>query len=190
MSLLTELLSEHGGELAGALKSQIGLDDNQAQGAIESITPMVLNGLKQQQDQGGADAVSGLLSSIGGDQAEGLLGNLGGLGSLLGGNPLESLLGGNSGQDAATNALGQKLGIGGDKAGSAMAMLAPVIMGFLQKKGREDAATPDQATGITAILDRDGDGNALDDIAGMILNKGGGGGMLGNIVGGLLGGGK
>ena len=195
MSLLNELLAEHGGELAGVLKSELSLDDNQAQSAIESVTPMVLNGLKSQQDQGGGDAVSNILSSLG--SGEGVLGNLGGLASMLGGggggsNPLEALLGGGSQHQDATNALGQKLGIGGGKAGTVISMLIPVVMGFLQKKGREDSATPDQATGITAILDRDGDGNALDDIAGMILNKGGsgGGGMLGNIVGGLLGGGR
>jgi len=193
MSLLNELLAEHGGELTGVLKSQLGIDDAQAQGAIESVTPMVLNGLKSQKDQGGADVISGLLSSLGG--GESLLGNLGGVSNMLSGgggsNPLGALLGGTSAQDIATNALGQKLGIGGGKAGSVIAMLVPVIMGFLQKKGREDAATPDQATGITAILDRDGDGNALDDIAGMVLNsRGGGGGMLGSIVGGLLGGGR
>ena len=193
MSLLNELLAEHGGELTGVLKSQLGIDDAQAQGAIESVTPMVLNGLKSQQEKGGVEAVSGLLSSVGG--GEGLLSNLGGISNMLGSgggsNPLEALLGGGSVQSAATNALGQKLGLDGGKAGSIMMMLVPVVMGFLQKKGREDAATPDQATGITAILDRDGDGNALDDIAGMILrSKTGGGGMLGSIVGGLLGGGR
>ncbi len=190
MSLIKELLSEHGGELAGVLKSQLGLDADQAQGAIESVAPLVLNGLKSQQEAGGADALSGILSSLG--SSEGLLGNLGGLSSLLGGsqqggNPLEALLGGSSAGGAATNALSKKLGIGGDKAGSIMTMLIPVIFAFIQKKGREDTKTPDQLTGISAILDRDGDGSALDDIAGMVLNSKGGRGGLGSIIGSLLG---
>ncbi len=190
MSLIKELLSEHGGELAGVLKSQLGLDADQAQGAIESVAPLVLNGLKSQQEAGGADALSGILSSLG--SSESLLGNLGGLSSLLGGsqqggNPLEALLGGSSAGGAATNALSKKLGIGGDKAGSIMTMLIPVIFAFIQKKGREDTKTPDQLTGISAILDRDGDGSALDDIAGMVLNSKGGGGGLGSIIGSLLG---
>ena len=190
MSLIKELLSEHGGELAGVLKSQLGLDADQAQGAIESVAPLVLNGLKSQQEAGGADALSGILSSLG--SSESLLGNLGGLSSLLGGsqqggNPLEALLGGSSAGGAATNALSKKLGIGGDKAGSIMTMLIPVIFAFIQKKGREDTKTPDQLTGISAILDRDGDGSALDDIAGMVLNSKGGRGGLGSIIGSLLG---
>ena len=151
---------------------------------------MVLNGLKSQQEAGGADALSGILSSLG--SSESLLGNLGGLSSLLGGsqqggNPLEALLGGSSAGGAATNALSKKLGIGGDKAGSIMTMLIPVIFAFIQKKGREDTKTPDQLTGISAILDRDGDGSALDDIAGMVLNSKGSGGGLGSIIGSLLG---
>ena len=190
MSLIKELLAEHGSELTGLLQSQAGIDASQAQGAIESIAPMVLNGLKSQQDAGGADAVSGLMSSLGG--SESLLSNLGSnLPALLGnggGNPLASLLGGGSASDTVVSALSQKLGIGGSQASSVVSMLIPVVMGFLAKKGREDSATPDQATGITAILDRDGDGNALDDIAGMLLNSKSGGGGIGGLLGGILGG--
>ncbi len=189
MTLIKELLAEHGSELTGALTSQLGLDEGQASGALEAIAPMVLNGLKSQQDQGGADAVSGLLSSLGG--SEGLLGNLGQLSGLLGGgngNPLSALLGGGA-EEIATNALSEKLGLDAGKVGSVVSMIVPVVMGFLAKKGREDEGTPDQASGISAILDRDGDGSALDDIASMVMKgKSGGGGMLGGIVGGLLGG--
>ena len=54
MSLLNDLMSEHGSELTSALTSQLGLSQDQAGGAIESLAPMVLNGLKSQQDSGGA----------------------------------------------------------------------------------------------------------------------------------------
>jgi len=186
MSLLNDLLAEHGSELTGALTSQLGLNEEQAGGALASIAPMVLNGLKSQQDAGGSDAVSGLLSQLGG--SEDLLGNLGNLSGLLGGggdNPLGALLGASKGEEA-TNAIGQNLGIDGGKAGSVVSMLVPIVLGFISKQGRKDAATPDTQSGISAILDRDGDGSALDDIAGMILKSqggGSGGGILGSVLG-------
>lgn len=194
MNLIKDLMAEHGPELTGALTSQLGLSEGQANDAIGAVAPMVLNGLKSQQDQGGADAVSGLLSSLGG--AEELLGNLGNLSGLLGGGNaggaagiLGSLLGGQSRGGAAESALTSALGIDAGKAGAIVSMLVPVIMGFLSKQGRVDPGTPDTQTGISAILDRDGDGSALDDIAGMVLRgKGQQGGLLGNILGGLLGG--
>lgn len=200
MSLLNELMSEHGSELTGALTSQLGLSDGQANDAIGAVAPLVVNGLKSQQDAGGANAVTGLLSSLGG--SEDLLGNLGNLSGLLTGgggggggasNILGSLLGGASQGNAAESALTNKLGIDAGKAGAIVSILVPVIMGFLSKQGRKDPNTPDTQSGITSILDRDGDGNALDDIAGMVLQsqmggRRGGGGLLGSIVGGLLGG--
>lgn len=197
MSLLNELLSEHGSELTSALTSQLGLNQEQATGALESLAPMVVNGLKSQQDAGGADAISGIFNQLG--ASEDLLGNLGNLSGLLGGNGgggaagiLGSLLGGQSRGNAAESALTSKLGIDSGKAGMIVSILVPIIMGFLSKKGRVDPNTPDTQSGISSILDRDGDGSALDDIAGMVLGGGrrGGGGILGNIIGGLLGGGR
>ena len=185
MSLLNDLLAEHGSELTGAMTSQLGLNEEQAGGALASLAPMVLNGLKSQQDTGGSDAVNGLLSQLGG--GEDVLGNLGNLSGLLGGeNPLGALLGGASKGEEATNAIGQNLGIDSGKAGSVVSMLVPVVLGFITKQGRKDSATPDTQSGIAAILDRDGDGSALDDIAGMIMNAqggSGGGGLLGSVVG-------
>ncbi|MCX6567011.1 MAG: hypothetical protein NTW38_11425 [Candidatus Aminicenantes bacterium] len=46
--------------------------------------------------------------------------------------------------------------------------------------------------GIASLIDRDGDGNILDDVAGMLFQGSGaqssGGGILGKLLGGLLGG--
>ncbi len=190
MSLINDLLKEHGSELVGALTSQLGLDEEQAGGAVAAIAPMVLNGLKSQQDNGGTDAVSGLLSQLGG--SEDLLGNLGNIAGMLsgqgGGNPLSALLGSDTQAESATSALSSKLGIDSSKAGSVISALIPIIMGFLSKKGREDDATPDTQSGIASILDRDGDGSALDDIASLVMNsKNDNGGLLGSVVGGLFG---
>ncbi len=188
MTIIKELMAEHGSELTAALTSQLGLNAEQANGAIESVAPLVLNGLKSQKDGGGSDAISGLLSKLGG--SEDLLGNLGNLSGLLGGaNPLSALLGSEK-EQVATNAVGEKLGISGSQAGSVMSILVPIVMGFLSKKGREDSGTPDTSSGISAILDRDGDGSSLDDIASMVLGGGSGSGLVSSLLGGILGGKK
>lgn len=188
MTLIKELIEHHGSEITSAITSKLGLTQDQAQGAIETVAPVVMNGLKSQQDSGGDSAVSGLLSQLGG--SEDILGNLGNLGDLIGGqqNPLSALLGSESQGEAATQAVGQKLGLTGEKTGSLTNMIIPVVMGFLAKKGREDANTPDTSSGIAAILDRDGDGSAIDDIISMI--GGSSNGSIGDIIGGFFGGKK
>lgn len=73
-------------------------------------------------------------------------------------------------------------------------MLAPVILGFLTKKRDQEGMG---SSGISALLDQDGDGSVLDDVAGFLMQGLGGGstqkqsgGLLGSLLGGLLGGKK
>ena len=81
-------------------------------------------------------------------------------------------------------------------------MAAPVVMGLLGKQKRKDKVGASGLTGllnsvlgsnaahdqslIESMLDADGDGNVIDDVAGMVLgNKGKkGGGLLGGMLGG------
>jgi hypothetical protein len=64
-------------------------------------------------------------------------------------------------------------------------MLAPIILGFLTQKRDQGGAG---STGIASILDRDGDGSILDDVAEMFLqgssgrSRTGGGGLLGGLL--------
>jgi len=188
MSLIKDLISEHGSELTQVMTSQLGVDENQASSAIGAIAPMVLNGLKMQKDANGEGALGDILSQLGG--SEDILSNISGLlGQDQGGagNILQTLLGGANQEATATNALTQTLGISGNQAQSMISMVVPVVTGFLAKQGRQDPNTPDTQSGIMSLLDRDGDGSALDDIASMVLSaKGGNSGVLGSIVNGFL----
>ena len=66
-------------------------------------------------------------------------------------------------------------------------MLAPIVLGFLTRKRDQGGMG---AAGIAALIDQNGDGSVLDDVAGFLL-KGlnqqgtGGGGLLGGLLGGL-----
>jgi len=64
--------------------------------------------------------------------------------------------------------------------------LAPVILGALSR--RRD--TGGGISGIGSLLDADGDGSIIDDVAGFLLkggaSKGKGKGLLGSILGGMF----
>ena len=95
---------------------------------------------------------------------------------------------GDSGMQA-TNMLSEQFNLSGGTAAKIIPMLAPIILGFLTKKRDRGGAG---STGIASILDRDGDGSILDDVAEMFLQGSsgrsrGGGGLLGGLLGSLLG---
>lgn len=70
-------------------------------------------------------------------------------------------------------------------------MLAPLIIGALSRQKNQAAGAG--LGGLAALIDRDGDGQILDDIVGFLgpaLGGGsptGGGGLLGGLLGGLFG---
>jgi hypothetical protein len=79
----------------------------------------------------------------------------------------------------------------GNIASKLIPMLAPVVLGALTKKRDVEGAG---STGIASLLDQDGDGSILDDVAGFLMKGllGGsgsqkGGNILGSLLGGLFG---
>jgi hypothetical protein len=90
--------------------------------------------------------------------------------------------------------LSKQLNLDSNTAMKIIPMLAPIVLGALTRKRDTGGAG---SMGIADLLDRDGDGNILDDVAGFLMRglAGGqgtqrGGGLLGNVLGALLRGGK
>ncbi len=140
----------------------------------------------------------GALAGGGQSSGGGMGGMLGGLvGSMLGGNSraangagiLKHILGRRT-QDTAEQ-IGQNSGIGTGNTLKMMAMLAPIVMGMLGKTKKQGNLNADGLGGLLdgflrsnvspqkpaaqtniglagRLLDRDGDGSAIDDIAGML----------------------
>ena len=104
------------------------------------------------------------------------------LGGVMGG-------GGDSEGGLVGKILGQHLGIEGGKANKLLSMIGPLLLGALAKK-KSEAGGGGALDMINNILDEDGDGNALNDLAAKFLGGGGdgGGGGLGGMLGGLMGG--
>ena len=109
-------------------------------------------------------------------------------------------------QQNVTSALSQKSGIDAGSVAQMLQVAAPLLMGLLGKQSRQQNVSSQsglesllgglitnnsqaqEQNFLESILDADGDGSVIDDVAGMVLGgskkKGGLGGLLGGLFGG------
>jgi len=166
-----ELLDTVGDDVAAKLSSQNLLTPEQTAAALSALSPVVLGSLKKKQEDLGESEFETLLDQAGAsedslDQLDDVLDQT------TPNTDITPLLDSKE-QDQTVMALSKKLGIGGTAAKKLLPMLVPVILGMLMKKGKtQSGGSSSRSSGLTAILDRDGDGSVLDDIAGMVLGGG------------------
>ena len=189
---VSEFMEQFGPDVSRQLSSNLGLKQSAATQLIPQVIPMILGGLKRQMEtQGGAERLDHILNKYG---SEDVLDQIGDVMSAKAqqANP-DPQLGGLLGQSGvqASEMIGQKFGLSSQKAMSLIPMLAPLVLGALSRmKNQQGGAGLD---GIASLIDRDGDGSILDDIAGFLLPALGGetstgkGGLLGSLLGGLFG---
>ncbi|MEM7651667.1 MAG: DUF937 domain-containing protein [Pseudomonadota bacterium] len=198
MALMDLIVSQLGQQGIGHLGQQLGVGEGDVQKALPGALAMLTGGLETNaRREGGAES---LLSALDRDHDGSILDDIGGL---LGGGQAQSqgdgilkhVLGDR--RETAANALSQTSGLGTGQAGDLLKMLAPVVMGALGRQKREqglgatDLASmlggerqqmerdlPQEQSMLTRILDADGDGSAVDDIARMGMS----------VLGGLFGG--
>ena len=195
-NLIDLLQSQLSDGLIDQLSKQIGAPQQQTRTAADSILSSLIGGLaKNAQQPGGADALANALDN---DHDGSLLDNLNDL--IAGGqstniNPraangagiLKHVLGGKQG--GIMDMVSQISGLGQGQTGNLMSMLAPIVMGMLGKQKQQSGldaggianilagalGTQKQRGGmatslITSLLDRDGDGSAVDDVAKIGMN--------------------
>ncbi len=176
------------GQLSGAplqqISKQLGLGQAQTAGAISAALPLLIGALGKNASQPqGAEALFGALQK---DFAG--AGDLGGLlGAVLGGTQnrqtngagiLGHVLGGQ--QPRAEAALGQATGLGGDKAGQLLKILAPIVLAFLAKQmfQNQQGGAAQQANPTAGVL-----GAILGQEQQQVRQQGGlGGGLLGAVL--------
>lgn len=180
-----DLLANHGDEIASKLSARMDVTPEQSRDALSALSPLVLSALKRQHSQVGDSGIEDLLSRAGvtSDQVD----NIDDIfeKGLAGHTSQTRTIFDEGTQEQTANALSKKLNIGGSLAKKLLPMLAPVILGMLMKKGGQSAAPAGASAGRTSgiggaigsILDRDGDGSFIDDIAGMVLGGGSRGGQ-------------
>ena len=195
-NLIDLLQSQLSDGLIDQLSKQIGAPQQQTRTAADSILSSLIGGLaKNAQQPGGADALANALDN---DHDGSLLDNLNDLiggGQTANINPraangegiLKHVLGGKKG--GVMDMVSQISGLGQGQTGNLMSILAPIVMGMLGKQKQQNgldaggianilagALGAQKQRGvlatslITSLLDRDGDGSAVDDVAKIGMN--------------------
>ena len=194
--MLGGLLKQLSGDEIETLSSTLGTDPNQTNAALAAALPLLLQGLAQNasNDDGAASLHRALMRDHDGsvlDNLEAFLRNPdmsdgeGILGHILGDR-----------RKAVETGVSSSSGLDMSKVGPLLATLAPILLGALGKRqrtesldrggladmlGRERASIQNKAPelgGLAVLLDRDGDGQVADDLAGI------GTGLLGKLLGG------
>jgi len=209
MSGLLDLLSSPmGKQLISGVAGSTGQSESKTGDVLSMAMPLLLGAMKKNVST--PQGAQGLMSALSGKHNGGILDDLGGL---FGGGVDEAvtndgagilghLFGGSQGN--VENALSQKSGMDTGSIANILKIAAPIVMGFIGKQTRQnnvqDASGMNNLLGgmlggqpkqnqslITTLLDADGDGSILDDVAGMVMGGGKKKGGLGGLLGGLFG---
>ncbi|WP_028375777.1 DUF937 domain-containing protein [Leeuwenhoekiella sp. MAR_2009_132] len=206
--LLDLLNSDLGKQLISGASAQTGASESKTADVLSMALPVLLGAMKKNaQTQEGA---SGLLGALSNKHDGSILDNLG---SLLGGGSVDQnvisdgagilshVLGGK--QPVVENTLSQKSGLDAGTVAQILKIAAPILLGVIGKETKQNNVNDSSALSgilgsmlggqpkgnqslIESLIDADGDGSVLDDVAGMVLGsnkKGGLGGMLGGLFG-------
>jgi len=209
MSGLIDLLSSPvGKQLISGVAGQTGQTEDKTADVLSMAMPLLLGAMKKNASD--PKSAAGLMNALTSKHNGGILDNLGGL--FQGGVDTEVLedgagilghLLGNK-QPAVENALSKQSGMDAGSIAQILKIAAPIIMGYLgRQKAQSNIGNANELSSllgsmlggqpkqnqslITSLIDADGDGSILDDVAGMVLGskqkKGGLGGMLGGLFG-------
>ena len=211
MSGILDLLnSDLGKTIISGVAGSTGQPQDKTSSLLTMAMPVLMQAMKRNAST--PQGAEGLMKALNSKHDGSILDNLG---DLFGGGVnddvvtdgskiLGHVLGGR--QQNVTNALGAKSGIDTGSVAQILKVAAPILMGVLGKQARQSNVqsqsglegllggmmkgnSPQQEQSfLEAILDADGDGSVVDDVAGMVL---GGGqkkrGGLGGLLGGLFG---
>lgn len=208
-SILDLLNSDMGKQLIGGASAQSGQSAEKTSSVLSMAMPFLLGAMKK--NSATPDGAAGLLSALNSKHDGSILDNLGGLfdGGVDetvqkdGQGILGHILGGS--QPKIENALSQKSGMDAGSVAKILKVAAPILMGVIGKETRKNNVSDSNGLGnllgglmgggsqnkeqsfIESLLDADGDGSIIDDVAGMVMGgqkkKGGIAGLLGGLFG-------
>src|SRR6056297_1801697 len=207
--LLDLLNSPMGKQLISGVAGQTGQPEEKTSDVLSMAMPLLLGAMKK--NVSSPEGAAGLMSALsGGKHDGGILDNLGGL---FGGGVDDSVMQDGAGilghvfgnkQPQVENALSQKSGLDAGSVAQILKIAAPIVMGFLGKQKAQSNVSDSNGMNallgsmlggqpqenqslITTLLDADGDGGILDDVAGMVMGSNKQKGVLSGILGGLFG---
>lgn len=212
--ILDLLSSDLGKTIISGVAGSTGQDQGKTGGLLSMALPVLMKAMERNAST--PQGAEGLMGAISGKHNGSILDNLGGLfgggvndevkqdGSKILGHIL-----GNK-QSGVEQVLGQKAGMDTGAVGDILKVAAPILMGVLGKQASQknvssagdisgllggllggasqSGPVTQEQTFLEKMLDSDGDGSVIDDVAGMVLGqatkgKGGLGGLLGGLFG-------
>ena len=208
--ILDLLNSDLGKQIISGVSNSTGNDTNKTSSVLTMALPVLMKAMeKNATSEEGADS---LMSALSNKHDGSILDNLG---SLFNGGVDENVTKDGEGilkhvlgskQKGVEQILGQKAGIDAGSVGNILKVAAPILMGVLGKQKRAQNIhnsgdltsllggllggnnTSNEQSFLEKILDADGDGSVIDDVAGMVLGAGKKkSGGLGGLLGGLFG---
>ena len=200
MNLIELITGNAGNQVASQAENKFGISKNQIIALLAVAASLVISYLrkKSQEDPNEAEALNNALDK---DHDGSILDNPAQVESRLqeGGSILDHIFGGQKGQ--VENQLSQNTGISMDKIGPVLAMLAPLIMGYIGKEKQSSGVNSggglgDLLGGILGGAQNQAQAepsNPLNDILGSVLGGGSqqsSGNPLNDILGNVLGGGQ
>ena len=200
MNLIELITGNAGNQVASQAENKFGISKNQIIALLAVAAPLVISYLrkKSQEDPNEAEALNNALDK---DHDGSILDNPAQVEARVqeGGSILDHIFGGQKAQ--VENQLSQNTGISMDKIGPILAMLAPLIMGYIGKEKQSSGVNSggglgDLLGGILGGAQNQAQAepsNPLNDILGSVLGGGSqqsSGNPLNDILGSVLGGGQ
>ena len=201
--------SDLGKTIISGVASSTGTDQNKTSSVLTMALPVLMKAMER--NAATPEGAQGLMGALNEKHDGSILDNLSGL---FGGgvddtlkNDGAKILGhvlGNK-QQGVQQIIGQKAGLDAGSVANILKVAAPILMGVLGKQAKQNNVNSQNDLGgmlggllggneaqneqsfLEKILDADGDGSVIDDVAGMVLGgskrKGGLGGLLGGLFG-------
>ncbi|MAX70371.1 MAG: hypothetical protein CMC76_04610 [Flavobacteriaceae bacterium] len=207
--ILDLLNSDLGKTIVSGVSGSTGTDQDKTSSVLTMALPVLMKAMER--NAATEQGAQGLMGALSNKHDGSILDNLGGLFS--GGvdedvkTDGDKILGHILGQkkQGVEQVIGQKAGLDAGSVANILKVAAPILMGILGKQAKQNnVSSQNDITGLLGgllggssaqneqsflekILDADGDGSVVDDVAGMLLGgskkKGGVGGLLGGLFG-------
>ncbi len=208
--ILDLLSSDLGKTIISGVAGSTGNDSNKTSSVLTMALPVLMKAM--QRNASTPQGAEGLMGALQGKHNGSILDNLGGL---FGGGVddgvkqdgqkiLGHVLGAK--QQGVEKILGEKSGLDAGSVANILKVAAPILMGVLGNQAKQQNVSSSNGIGdllggmlggnsaqkeqsfLESILDADGDGSVIDDVAGMVLGNASKKGGLGGLLGGLFGG--
>ncbi|NER13801.1 DUF937 domain-containing protein [Leptobacterium flavescens] len=209
MSGILDLLnSDLGKQIIGGVSSETGQSEGKTADVLSMALPVLMGAMKK--NAASPQGAEGLMGALSGKHDGSILDNLGGLFS---GGVDKSVMDDGAGilghvlgnrQASVESALSQKSGMDTGTIAQILKVAAPILMGYLGRQSRQSNVNNAGGLGsllgsvmgnqpkqnqslIESLIDADGDGSIIDDVAGMVMSGGKKKSGLGGLLGGLFG---